>query len=62
MPRRALIDHRPWLLASLAASVSYFFARDNGVPDPYLIAWKGAGVAFLAVYAARRARSADGWL
>lgn len=62
MPRRALIDHRPWLLASLVASISYFFARDNAVPGLYLIAWKGAAVALLAVYAARRARSADGWL
>lgn len=62
MPRRALIDHRPWLLASLAASVSYFFFRDNPVPGLYLIAWKGAAVALLAIYAARRARSADGWL
>ena len=59
---RALIDHRPWLLASLAASVSYFFARDNPVPGLPLIVWKGAAVACLAVYAARRARSADGWL
>ena len=63
MPRRpALTDHRPWLLASLAASISYFFARDNPVPGLYLIAWKGAAVALLAVYAARRAKSADGWL
>lgn len=62
MPRRALIDHRPWLLASLAASVSYFFFRDNPVPGVHLILWKGAAVACLAVYAARRARSADGWL
>ena len=63
MPRRAaLIDHRPWLLASLAASISYFFARDNPVPGLYLILWKGAAVAFLAIYAARRARNADGWL
>ncbi|HEU4820366.1 MAG TPA: lysoplasmalogenase [Qipengyuania sp.] len=62
MPRRALIDHRPWLLASLAASISYFFFRDNPVPGLYLIAWKGAAVAFLAVYAARRGRGVDGWL
>lgn len=62
MPRRALIDHRPWLLASLAASISYFFFRDNPVPGLYLIAWKGAAVAFLAVYAAQRGRGVDGWL
>lgn len=65
MPRptpRALIDSRPWLLASLAASISYFFFRDNPVPGLYLILWKGAAVSCLAVYAARRARSADGRL
>lgn len=62
MPRRALMDHRPWLVASLAASISYFFFRDNPVPGYYLICWKGAGVAFLAAYAARRARDLNGWL
>lgn len=62
MPHRALIDYRPWLLASLAASISYFFFRDNPVPGLYLIMWKGAAVACLAAYAARRARDFDGWL
>ena len=58
----ALIDHRPWLLASLAASVSYFFFRDNPVSGLVLIAWKGAGVGLLAVYAALRANGVDGKL
>lgn len=66
MPRatrsRALIDHRPWLLASLAASVSYFFFRDNPIPGAFLIAWKGAAVGLLAVYAGARAKGADGKL
>ena len=62
MSRRALIDHRPWLLASLAASVSYFFFRDNPVSGLYLIAWKGAAVGLLTVYAARRGKGTDGWL
>lgn len=62
MPRRALIDHRPWLLASLAASVTYFFFRDNPIPGLYLILWKGAAVALLAGYAARRGRGVDGML
>ena len=58
----ALIDHRPWLLASLAASISYFFFRDNPIPGLYLTIWKGAGVGLLAVYAARRASGVDGRL
>lgn len=62
MKRRALIDHRPWLLASLAASISYFFFRDNDLRGDLLILWKGAAVACLAAYAARRAKNADGWL
>ena len=66
MPRasrsRALLDHRLWLLASLAASISYFFFRDNPLPGTVLIAWKGAGVGLLAVYAASRAKGADGKL
>lgn len=62
MPRLALIDHRPWLLASLAAATSYFFFRDEPVPGLLLIVWKGAAVACLAAYAVHRARSADGWL
>lgn len=62
MQRRALIDHRPWLLASLVASISYFLIRDNDLRGDLLIVWKGAAVACLAVYAARRARNADGWL
>lgn len=62
MARRALLDHRPWLFASLAASISYFFFRDNPIPGLYLVFWKGAAVALLAAYAARRAKGTDGWL
>ena len=62
MPKRALIDHRPWLLLSLLAGVSYFFVMDEPVGGSWLMLWKGAGVAFLAVYAALRGRGADGTL
>ena len=62
MPKRALIDHRPWLLLSLLAGVSYFFVMDDSVGGTWLMLWKGAGVAFLAVYAALRGRGADGTL
>lgn len=60
MPRRALIDKRPWLLASLAAGVSYYFVQGSvTVPGLWLMAWKGAGVALLAVYALLRHKGAD---
>jgi hypothetical protein len=59
MPRRALIEQRPWLLGSLAAGISYYFIADSQLPGLYQLAWKGAGVALLAVYALVRGRSAD---
>lgn len=62
MPRRALADHRPWLLASLIAGISYFFVSDDPIGGTWLMLWKGAGAAFLALYAAFRARGPDGRL
>lgn len=59
--RRALIDHRPWLLASLVAATSYFVLAED-VPGLFAIVWKGAGVGLLAVYAARRTSGVDGAL
>lgn len=51
MPKRALIERRPWLVASLVAGVSYWLAAKGHVPGLWLIVWKGAGVALLAAYA-----------
>ena len=51
MPQRALIEQRPWLLASLIAGISYWFVAGGWIPGLYLILWKGAGVSLLAVYA-----------
>ena len=59
MPQHALIEQRPWLLASLVAGISYFFVKDNQIPGLYLMALKGAGVALLAVYAMVRHTGAD---
>ena len=59
MPKHALIEQRPWLLASLVAGISYFFVKDNQIPGLYLMALKGAGVALLAVYAMVRHTGAD---
>lgn len=51
MPARALAEKRPWLLASLIAGISYWFADHAAVPGAWLLAWKGAGVGLLAAYA-----------
>lgn len=59
MPQRALIEQRPWLLASLVAGISYWFVAGSWIPGLYLILWKGAGVALLAVYAWRHHPVAD---
>jgi uncharacterized membrane protein YhhN len=58
-PRRAFAERRPWLLASLAFGLSYFGVKDSAVPGLYLMLWKGAGVALLAVYALLRSSGAD---
>lgn len=51
MPKRALVERRPWLLGSIVAAISWFFLRDAPVGGLYLIALKGAAVGMLAVYA-----------
>lgn len=62
MPTRALIDHRPYLLLSLLFGITYFFVQDDSVGGTWLSLWKGAGVGFLAAYAAHRGRGRDGAL
>lgn len=59
MPKRALIEHRPWLLASLASSLAFYFLRDNPLGGLWLILLKGGACAFLAAYAWRRHKSTD---
>lgn len=62
MPRHALAEHRPYLLLSLLFGISYFFVKDEPIGGAWLILWKGAGVTFLAIYAAHRGRGRDGAL
>lgn len=50
-----------WLAAMLAGA-SYFGAILAGLQGPAIIAWKGAGVALLALWAARQAVGRDGWM
>jgi uncharacterized membrane protein YhhN len=60
VPKRALIERRPWLFASLVAGISFYFVKDSGLAGLFLMGWKGAGVALLAVYALVRAPGTDG--
>ncbi|WP_404481083.1 hypothetical protein [Novosphingobium sp. BL-52-GroH] len=59
MPKRALIERRPWLLASMACAVAWVALRDSATPDLYLIALEAAPLVLLAVYAALRHRGND---
>jgi uncharacterized membrane protein YhhN len=62
MAHHALIEERPWLLASIAAAAAFYFLRDNAIGGIQLMALKGAGVALLAAYAFRRSTGQDGLL
>ncbi len=65
MPRRALVDKRPFLLLSIMAALAFYYLRVSTLPEIYLIPVKGAAAAMLAVYAFMRHSSADakllGW-
>ena len=53
---------RAVLVAALAAGVSYLAVDEVTLPPAMSLAWKGAGLGLLAVFAAIRARGFDGWL
>jgi uncharacterized membrane protein YhhN len=50
------------LIASVIAGVSYVASWSLGLSPEIKATWKGAGVVLLAVHAALRAKSLDGWL
>ena len=50
MPKRALAEKRPLLLASVAAALAFYYLRWGPMPELYLIPLKGAAVGLLAVY------------
>jgi uncharacterized membrane protein YhhN len=50
------------MVASLIAGLTYFLSWQMELTPVLSVTWKGAGVALLALYAARLARSLDGWL
>lgn len=59
MPKRALIDRRPWLLASMACAVAWVALRYSAMPGLYLLAIEAAPLLLLAAYAALRHRGND---
>ncbi|MET4133272.1 putative membrane protein YhhN [Porphyrobacter sp. MBR-155] len=51
MAKRALIEQRPWLLASIAAATAFYFLRDNPVGEgTWGLLVKGAAAGLLAIY------------
>lgn len=54
MPRRALVQQRPILFASIIAALTWFYLRGGDVPELWLIPVKGAAVALLGLFLWRR--------
>jgi uncharacterized membrane protein YhhN len=60
MPKHALIDKRPILLASMALALAYYVLRQSPVvPELWLIPLKGSAVGLLALYAFVRHAGTD---
>jgi uncharacterized membrane protein YhhN len=62
MPKRALVEKRPFLLLSIAAAVAYYVLRDGELGELYTTAIKGSCCALLALYALMRHAGRDAWL
>jgi uncharacterized membrane protein YhhN len=59
MPRRALVEKRPYLLASIAAAIAFYVLDGGELGELYVALIKGAAVGMLAVYAWHRSPSRD---
>lgn len=59
MPRRALAEHRPFLLLSIIAAIAFYALGDSILPGMAQMLVKGAAVGMLALYALRRHGSGD---
>lgn len=61
MVRRALVERRPWLLASLFVALSWWALGDSEmVPGLFKMVWKAIPLALLAIYAFQRHLGSDG--
>lgn len=59
---RTMTPARLALAAAIVGGVSYIASWNLPLSEAASLAWKGTGVGFLALYAALKARSLDGWL
>ncbi len=59
MPKRALIESRPWLVAGIALAIAFWLVADGALGGTFKIVLKGASVAALAGYALSRSRARD---
>ncbi|MEO1045066.1 MAG: lysoplasmalogenase family protein [Pseudomonadota bacterium] len=60
--KQALVEDRPFLILSLIFAIGFPLLRDGVIGEGLLMLWKAGAVTMLALYAARRLKSADGWL
>lgn len=59
MPKRALIERRPWLLGSVVLAVAWAVLQGTRTPELYLFVLHAGALVLLAVYAALRHRGRD---
>ena len=62
MPKRALLERRPWLLTSLIAAIAYYLLIDAAFPGVYLFALQAGSLLLLAVYAILRHTASGGYI
>ena len=62
MADRSSAEHPRLFYAALIAGISFWPASHMALPPLVILVWKGAGVALLALWAARSARARYGWL
>jgi uncharacterized membrane protein YhhN len=60
MAKRALIEKRPWLLASLVAAIAFWALQLTPVPELWLVALPGIATGLLALYALLQKGGTDG--
>jgi hypothetical protein len=59
VPRRALVERRPWLLASLAVAIAYYVLKDADFPGVYLLSLEAGALLMISFYAVVRHHGTD---